>query len=55
VSENGVGDKKWRDAVDDATWVLGHLNEVHGNMVAVIKATKKRKYVFQCYCVIRAS
>ena len=52
TSKNGTVDKRWQDAVDDVTWVLGHL---HVKMGAVALTTKKRKYVYvvQCYCAIR--
>jgi hypothetical protein len=45
MSGKGADDKRWRDAVDDVTWVLGHLKEGHGHTARVALATKKRKCV----------
>jgi hypothetical protein len=45
----GVDDKRWRDAVGDVTWVLEHLTEGHSHTAPVALATKKRKYVVQCF------
>ena len=45
---NGTDDKRWQDPVDDATWVLGHLNEGHKHTAPVALVMKKRKYVIHC-------